>query len=170
MIRDDWKTINRTEFKDDAQAEVETSDTALFKTLREGYRTGFWDKTAPLPPGKILEAGTSVEALRVSSHFANVPENALAALAQDLSKEDELLEEYMEEGRLDERWKGVVEAAKASARGEADSKGEEQLRIRNAQEEFTARMIEKDREAYPKGGRREDITATDDQGDVIMGM
>ena len=170
MIQDDWKAINRTEHKDDAQAEVETGATALFTTLKKGFRTGFWDKSAPLPPAKVLEAGTSIDALRVSSHFANFPENALAVLAEDLEKEDELLEKYMEEGRLDERWKGVVEAAKASARDEADSKGEEQLRIRNAQEEFTARMIEKDRDAYPKEDGRGDSTAIDEQGDVIMGM
>ncbi|CAD6592336.1 MAG: hypothetical protein ASARMPREDX12_005991 [Alectoria sarmentosa] len=170
MIRDDWKAINRTELKADGEAEVETGATALFQTLREGFRTGFWDRSTPLPPSKVLEAGTSIDALRVSSHFANVPENALAVFAQDLEKEDELLGRYMEEGRLDERWKGVVEAAKASARDEADSKGEEQLRIRNAQEEFSARMFEKDREAYSQEASREDITAIDEQGDVIMGV
>lgn len=170
MIQDDWKAINRTEFKDDARAEVENGATALFKTLIEGFRTGFWDKSVPLPPAKVLEAGTSIDALRISPYFANVPENTLAVLVQDLEKEDELLEKNMEEGRLDERWKGVVEAAEAWARDEADSKGEEQLRIRNAQEEFTARMIKKDREAYPKEGARGDNTAIDDQGDVIMGM
>ena len=40
MIQDDWESINRTELKDDTQVEVETGATALFKTLREGYRTG----------------------------------------------------------------------------------------------------------------------------------
>lgn len=40
MIQDDWGSINRTELKDDTQVEVETGATALFKTLREGYRTG----------------------------------------------------------------------------------------------------------------------------------
>lgn len=40
MIQDDWVAINRTERKDDTQVEVETGATALFKTLREGYRTG----------------------------------------------------------------------------------------------------------------------------------
>lgn len=170
MIQDDWKAINHTELKDDAQAEVETGATALFKTLREGFRTGFWNKSEPLPPAKVLEAGTSIEALRISSHYASMPENALAVLAQDLEKEDELLEMYMEEGRLEERWKGVVEAAKASAKNQADSKGEEQLRIRNAQEKFTARLIEMDREAYPKEGGREDNPVIDEQGDVIMGV
>lgn len=44
MIQDDWEAINRTELKDDTQVEVETGATALFKTLREGYRTGklYW--------------------------------------------------------------------------------------------------------------------------------
>ena len=170
MIQDDWKTINRTELKDDAQAEIETGATALFKTLREGFRTGFWDESVPLPPSKVLEAGTSIDALRASSHFAIIPENALAMLAKDVEKEDEQLERYMEEGRLEERWKGVVEAAKASARDEADSTGEEQLRIRNAREEFNARMLEKDREAYPKEDGRKGYPAVDEQGDVIMGM
>ena len=170
MIQDDWKAINRTELKADAQAEVETGATALFKTLKEGFKTGFWDKSTPLPPSKVVEAGISIDALRVTSHFANVSESSLALLAQDLEEEDELLDRYMEEGRLDERWKGVVDAAKTSARNEADSKGEEQLRARNAQEEFAARMTEKDRGAYPKEGGRGDSIAIDDQGDVIMGM
>ena len=170
MIQDDWKAINRTELKADAQAVVETGATALFKTLEEGFKTGFWDKSAPLPPSKVVEAGISIDALRVSSHFANVPESSLALLAQDLEEEDELLEKYMEEGRLDERWKGVVDAARTSARDEADSKGEEQLRARNAQKEFSARMTEKDRGAYPKEGGRGDNITIDDQGDVIMGM
>ena len=170
MIQDDWKVINRTEFKDDAHAEVETGATALFKTLREGFRTGFWDESGPLPPSKVLEAGTSIDALRASSHFAEVPENALAMLAQDLEMEDEMLEEYMEEGRLEERWKGVVEAAKAWARQEADSEGEEQLRVRDAQRDFVTRMVEKDREAYPKEGGQKNHTVIDEQGDVMMSM
>ena len=170
MIWDDWKTINRTELKDDAEVEVETGATALFKTLKEGFRTGFWDNSVPLPPSKVLEAGTSIDALRASSYFANIPENTLAVLAQDLEKEDELLESYMDEGRLEERWKGVVEAAKVAVRDEADSNGEEQLRNRIVQEQFIARMAEKDREAYPKGGGGKDHAAIDEQGDVIMGM
>lgn len=40
MIQDDWEAINRTELKDDTQVEVETGATALFKTLKEGYKTG----------------------------------------------------------------------------------------------------------------------------------
>ena len=170
MIRDDWKVINRTENKDDAHTKVETASTALFKTLREGFLADFWGRTALLSPAQVLGAGTSIDALRASSHFANVPENTLAVLAQDLEKEDELLEEYIVKGRLEERWTGVVEAAKKSVREEADSKGVEQLEILDAQEKFNARMTERDRKAYPKQGGTEDGLAIDDQGDVIMGM
>lgn len=38
IIQDDWPKINRTELKDDAQVEAETGATALFKTLREGFK------------------------------------------------------------------------------------------------------------------------------------
>lgn len=42
IIQDDWPKINRTELKDDAQVEEETGKTALFKTLREGFRSGLY--------------------------------------------------------------------------------------------------------------------------------
>lgn len=40
IIQDDWPEINRTEMKDDAQVENETGATALFKTLKEGFKSG----------------------------------------------------------------------------------------------------------------------------------
>ena len=40
MIQDDWEAINRTELKPDTEVEVETGATALFKTLKEGFKTG----------------------------------------------------------------------------------------------------------------------------------
>lgn len=40
IIQDDWQKINRTEKKDEAQVDKETRSTALFKTLREGFKSG----------------------------------------------------------------------------------------------------------------------------------
>lgn len=40
IVQDDWPKINRTELKDDAKVEAETGATALFKTLREGFKIG----------------------------------------------------------------------------------------------------------------------------------
>ncbi len=166
MIQDNWVDVNRTELKDDTQVEVETGATSLFKTLREGYRTGFWDKSAPLPPSSLTEAGTTLESLKISSHYSNMPDTALQVLAQDLDVEAELLDQYIEKGRLDEWWQGVVEAAKAAARAEADEQGEEKLRKRNAAREFDHRLTKMDKEVFKKDGG----TEVDGQGDVIMAL
>jgi len=166
MIQDNWVDVNRTELKDDTQVEVETGATSLFKTLREGYRTGFWDKSAPLPPSSLTEAGRTLESLKISSHYSNMPDTALQVLAQDLDVEAELLDQYIEKGRLDEWWQGVVEAAKAAARAEADEQGEEKLRKRNAAREFDHRLTKMDKEVFKKDGG----TEVDGQGDVIMAL
>lgn len=166
MTQDNWEDINRTELKDDTQVGVETCATSLFITLREGYRTGLWDKQSPLPPSALIQAGTTVESLRTSSHYANMPDNAVELLARNLEAEAELLEHYMEKGRLEEWWKGVVEAAKAAARAEADEEGEENLKKRNAERDFDRRLSKMDKEAFGKGDDQESV---DEQGDVIMG-
>ncbi|KAK4696268.1 hypothetical protein P7C71_g1625, partial [Lecanoromycetidae sp. Uapishka_2] len=168
MIQDNWEGFNRTEFKDEVQVEAETGATALFKTLREGYRTGFWDKQPPLPPSSLLEAGTTVESLRTSTHFAKVQDNALQLLAKDLEQEASLLESYIEKGRLEDWWKGVVSAAKDAARAEADRDGEEALRRRDNEEEFLASMAEKDKEMNKSKDAGNEIAEVDDQGDILM--
>ena len=40
MIQDDWGEINKTELQDDAQVARKTATTALFQTLRAGYKDG----------------------------------------------------------------------------------------------------------------------------------
>lgn len=166
MIQDDWEDINRTELKDDTQVEVETGATSLFKTLKEGFKLGFWEKQPPLPPSSVTDAGATVNSLRTSSYFANMPENALELLARDLEAEGDTLDQQIERGRLGDWWKGVVEAAKAATRAEANAEGEEKLRKRNAQLAFEKRMSEEDRRA--DGGNGEGL-GVDEQGDVIMG-
>ena len=150
MIQDNWEEINRTELKDDKQVELETSITALFKTMKEGYRNGFFDRHPPPSPTTLLEAGITVESLKTSSSYNKLPENTLTLLARDLEKETELLEEYLEKGRLDEWSKGVNSAAKAAARAEADEEGNEKLRQREMKLELKARMKATDKEAFPQ--------------------
>lgn len=170
MIQDNWENINRTELKDETQVGVETGATSLFKTLREGYRTGFWDKHSPLPPSALLEAGTTIDSLRTSLYFASMSDNALELLAQDLEKEAEVLELHIEKGRLEDWWKGVVSAARDAAREEADQKGEEAMKKREVEMKFLARMVKMDKEAYgTKDGENEEADV-DDQGDAIMEM
>ena len=148
LIQDDWKFINRTEAKDDQQVEVEIANTSLFKTLKEGYRNNFWDKHPPPPPSSLLEAGTTLSSLQSSFSYTSTPENTLTLLAHDLEKESDLLEEYLEEGRLEEWWKGVDNAAREAARSEADEEGDEKLRKREEKLEVIARMREADKQAW----------------------
>ena len=150
MIHDNWEEINRTELKDDNQVELETGITSLFKTIKEGYRNGLFERQPPPSPTTLLEAGTTVESLKNSPSYKNLPENTLSLLARDLEKESELLEEYLENGRLEEWSKGVNSAAKAAARAEADEEGNEKLRKREEKLELKARMKATDREAFPQ--------------------
>lgn len=170
MIQDNWEEINRTELKDETEVEVETGATSLFKTLREGYRTGFWDKNNPWPPSALLDAGTTSDSLRTSSHFADMPDNALELLAQDLEKEVELLESYIERGRLEDWWKGVVSAARDAAREEADRHGEEAMRKREVEDKLLAKMAEMDEKAYKPKDTGNETVNMDSQEDTIMNM
>ena len=165
MIQDNWEVINRTELKAETQVENETGATSLFQTLKEGYRTGFFDRQSPLPPSSLTQVGSSVESLRASSYLSKKPEHALELLAQDLAMEGEFLEQHIEKGRLEEWWRGVLIAAKSAARAEADAEGEKRLQKRHAEEAFERRLAEMDSEAMDKG---EDEGDVDEQGDVMM--
>ncbi|KAL8665500.1 MAG: hypothetical protein Q9202_002205 [Teloschistes flavicans] len=172
IIQDDWPKINRTELKDDAKVEAETEMTALFQTLREGFKTGFWDNNPPPQPSALLGAGTTVESLLTSSRYDNVPESTLLGLARDLEIEDKALQKCIDEGRLGEWWIGIVDAAKLSARNEADRIGEEQNKAGAAEQEFRKEMAERDIAAWGVGGAvaGEPRIGMDEEGDVVMGM
>lgn len=171
IIQDNWEEINRTELKDDTQVEVETGATSLFKTLREGYRTGFWDKHPPPPPTALLEAGTTVESLQTSIFHTDWPESAQAIYAKDLVSESELLQEYLEKGRLEIWWKGVLDAAQKAARIEADEDGAAKAKRRQVELQLKLRLRKKDREALPKQVAEDrEMEVDDHQGDAVMGI
>lgn len=191
IIQDDWQAINRTELKDDTQVEVETGATAIFKTLREGYRTGklsfnyiclptlfipplsdqhsldFFTTTQPPSPSSLLSAGCTPTSLRSSSRYAELPEDSLVLLAKDLESEDALLRMCIEKGRLEMWWKGVTDAAKKSATDERDRKGEERKRRKSIEKAFWSRQGIKDQDAVQRKVIME--VEMDAQGDVIMG-
>ncbi|KAL8694758.1 MAG: hypothetical protein Q9218_000684 [Villophora microphyllina] len=171
IIQDDWPRINHTELKDDAKVEAETGMTALFKTLREGFRTGLWDDKPPPTPTALLAAGTTVESLLTSSRYDDVPESTLSGLARDLEIEDKALQRCIDDGRLGEWWIGVVDAAKLSARNEADRIGEERTKVSIAEQEFRKEMESRDKATWGVGGAvvggRE--ISMDEEGDVVMG-
>ncbi|KAL8818286.1 MAG: hypothetical protein Q9223_003041 [Gallowayella weberi] len=203
IIQDDWPKINRTESKDEAQVKKETQVTTLFKTLMEGFKSGmvvlfriipplmvltldadFWRDNPPPEPSTLLGAGATVESLRTSSRYKDAPDSALSLIARDLETEDRALQRCIEKGRLEEWWKGIIDAARASARSEADRIGEEESRRSEAEEGFREQMRRDDRAAWgvngvdgvagtgdagPGDAGREG-GAMDEDGDVSMGM
>ncbi|KAL9578857.1 MAG: hypothetical protein Q9212_005452 [Teloschistes hypoglaucus] len=172
IIQDHWSEINRTEFKVDAEVEAETGMTTLFKTLREGFKTGFWDNEPPRQPSRLQLAGTTIESLLTSSRYDHVPESTLLGLARDLEIESNALQECMVKGRLSEWWFGIVDAAKLSARNEADRIGDERNRVGAAEQEFREEMERRDIAAWGVGGAvaGETRIRMDQEGDVVMGM
>ncbi|KAL8842856.1 MAG: hypothetical protein Q9176_002492 [Flavoplaca citrina] len=173
IIQDDWPSINRTELKDETQVENEAGATALFKTLREGFKSGFWDQNPPPNPSTLRGVGTTVSSLRTSSRYSEAADNALSIIAKDLEIEDTALETCIGKGRLEEWWKGIVDAAQASARNEADRDGEEESRRFEAEQERTTRD---DGSVWGFGGMAKKSSAAgrheserDEEGDVIMG-
>ena len=180
LISSDWTLLNHTELKDDAQVSRETMETALFQTLLEGYRRRmgpkdqtFWDTLLPPPPAYIVGAGTTIEELRSLPQYSNTPDAQLAELAHDLGIEDDILQRYIDDGRLEEWYKGILEAASRAAREEADRDGEEKAHRQENVKEFNARMKQKDHEKLGiKGiidfddGVRE--LSLDGEGDVRM--
>ncbi|KAI9849283.1 MAG: hypothetical protein M1837_004742 [Sclerophora amabilis] len=118
MIRDDWTVINDTQLKDDKAVEQSTGDTALFTTLKAGYKTGFWDDRSscrPMRPSDILGAGCAPTELR-----ERFPEDMCDAIALDHSREDDQLQRYISKGRLDDWFTGIVDAAKNSVLDDAE--------------------------------------------------
>ena len=173
VTHDNWEKINRTELKSDTQVEVETGATALFTTLKEGFRHNLWDGGRPsLSPKDLLEAGTTIDSLQSSGRYQHMPENELDELSQDMEKEDALLENYLGSGRLGDWWEGMVEAARLSVRGEMDQKGEDQKRSREIERDFKLKLRNMDREAFgePLSNSLSQDFEVDGQGDVMMEM
>ncbi|MCJ1379109.1 hypothetical protein MMC17_002209 [Xylographa soralifera] len=170
MLNDDWEVLNQTEAKDDEAVARETGATALFQTLKAGFEDGTFDIIQPIPPSAILSAGSTVASLRTSSRYANKSDSALKALAQDLEKEDRKLEDAIEKGRLEMWWKGIVEAARASAREDADRRGLEMAKMEIVKRKAAARLglSENEREGVYTNGHVHGSVPVDEQGDTQM--
>ncbi|MCJ1404140.1 hypothetical protein MMC11_007365 [Xylographa trunciseda] len=170
MLNDDWELLNKTEMKNDEAVAYASRATALFQTLKAGFEDGTFDTIQPIPPSAILTAGTTVASLRTSSRYANTSDSALKALAQDLEKEDRKLEDALEKGRLEMWWSGIVEAAKVSARSDADRQGAEMARMEMAKRRVQARLDlgNKQEEEVYTNGHVHGIVPMDEQGDTLM--
>lgn len=131
---------------------------------------GFWDDHPPPEPSALLNAGTSVESLRASSRYDVASDSALEIIANDLEIEDSMLGTCIKEGRLSQWWNAIIDAARISAKKEADQSGEAQSRRQEAEREIRNQMIRDDEAAWGVQNANEAASEVDDEGDVMMGM
>ena len=165
MITDDWPALNRTENKPESVIAEEITQTLLFQTLYHGYLAGFWDQSMqPLPPNDaLLEVGTTVELLRENPSYWNTPDNELADLASDMSREAEQLELCISAGRLADRWSGIVEDARLAVREEADRKGEHRAEVMETELRMARKEERKDRVVSGLDGAEDDRVDAGDE-------
>lgn len=105
-----------------------------------------------------------MESLRTSTRYTEMADDKLDRLKKDLEAEDVLLETYIEKGRVEMWWKGVVEAAQRSTRDEQDQAGEERRRRTSAEVGFWKGLEVKDEQTKDK----EQDVDLDGQEDVVM--
>lgn len=121
MVRDDWLALNNTAGKDDSEVERAMTSTSLYKTLEAACVADQMDGETLqlLSPGDILAREVFSGALQ--HRFV---ENELEGIRKDLDKEQTKLKSFVEKGRLEEHYGGLVTFAERQAREFADRQGE----------------------------------------------
>lgn len=121
MIRDNWLLINDTSGKDDNWVQNEMQQTSLFRTIQQAFLLEHFQGTPVhlVSPSKILEGDAFPSSLQ--GRFA---ESELEAIRKDMDKEQAKLKKFVEKGRLEEHYGGLVSSAQRSVRGIIDQQGE----------------------------------------------
>ena len=79
----------------------------------------------PLPPKSLLGAGTLPDDYR--TRFPENEEQIRDKIAADMSKEDQLLKRYLEKGRLEAWWNGIVDRVKRDQDSPTGQKRDEEM-------------------------------------------
>ena len=127
LIASDWTVLSRTEKKSDAEVSQEIKETILYQTLAEGFRfrskldgSSFWELLPPpASPHDLLDKGEQSQILQQQCEAkGEVESKNPSKLARDIASEDEKLQRYIDKGRLEEWYHGVMEAAQNAVRDE----------------------------------------------------
>lgn len=121
MIRDDWLMLNETGGKDDQRVEEEMQQSSLFRTIQQEILQAHQDGTSPhlLSPNQIL--GREAFPTSLQDRFG---ENEIEGIRKDLDKEQARLKSFVEKGRLEDHFGGLVTSAERDVRKFADGQGE----------------------------------------------
>jgi nuclear pore complex protein Nup133 len=123
MIRDDWVVLNETKSKSDEQVESAMTQSALFNTLSQCAEDALRSDQPPArvwSPSAILEADVFPVILQ-----ARFRENERERARADLEAEQERLRAFVDKGRLQVHFDGLISAARDRVRRDADRAGDE---------------------------------------------
>lgn len=118
MIRDDWIILNETSLKDDHQVQSEMEQSALYRTLFDLFEHAHKSNaTAPAlySPRQILAAEV----------VAGENEHVEKKLEKELNGEQDRLRDFLEQGRLELHYGGLLTTAERKVRSKANHQGDE---------------------------------------------
>ncbi|EON68825.1 hypothetical protein W97_08083 [Coniosporium apollinis CBS 100218] len=165
FIRDDWAAINNTVGKSGEVIEREVADTALFWTLKEGFKIALWDKTTTiraLQPAHVLGAGCDPNAPALRERFP--AEELREPIAADNALDDEMLEEYLERCRLEHWYEVCSKAAIKSLHDEAEAEARRREAERERMGEGVDNRDREDEEDEEDGDEEEAAEEVDGDG------
>ncbi|KAH8596344.1 Non-repetitive/WGA-negative nucleoporin C-terminal-domain-containing protein [Bisporella sp. PMI_857] len=117
ILKDDWNVVNDTESKDDEQVQDQLRQTALYMTLRAGFKNRLFEKDSPvkqLSPQDILGAGTR----ELDHRFDRLDVSIRETIMKDMQAEDSALSLFIEQSQLDNWYKAAMDLAKSDFEGE----------------------------------------------------
>ena len=122
MIRDDWLLLNETGGKNDRQVEEEMQQSSLFRTLQHVFEMEHMDGTPVqlFSPSDILSREAFPRSLQ-----DRPAENEVEGIRKDVEKEQSRLRSFVEKGRLEDHYGGLVTSAQRLVRDIVDAQGEE---------------------------------------------
>lgn len=122
MIRDDWIKLNETSLKDDETVQREMQMSSLFVTLAQilDDQRQHPDKTLKLySPQEILDAELFPASLRLRFEKRDQDQ-----IEKELQAEQDRLKLFIEKGRLDLHFGGLLRSAEEMVRSFADAEGQ----------------------------------------------
>lgn len=127
IIRDDWLQLNDTTDRNDQEVTATMTQSSLYRTLLDyfGYARRNPGKSLFVPllsPQAIVNADVFPQSLRKRFHEAE-----LELVQRDLEAENEVLKSYVEKGRLELHYGGLVKMAQEQSEAAADLAGEQIL-------------------------------------------
>lgn len=128
MIRDDWISLNNTTDKNDQLITTAMTQTCLFRTLVDCFahvqqNVGEATNIRLLSPLQILNADIFPKSLQ-----KRFRENEVELVQRDLKAENEVLKKYVEKGRVELHYGGLLKMAQAEVRARADEAGNQVAR------------------------------------------